>query len=113
MCILAESSHMQKLLQDPDTEEISLAWDLSPIKYVKAAIDNVEDCLAKNFNGRKLPKKCAKFPFATNHRPEIDLSHEELDDKLCNCYQSQMGVLHWMAELGRVDTMTEVSELAS
>jgi hypothetical protein len=79
---------------------------------VKAAIDNVEDYLAKNFNGRKLPKKCAKSPFASNYRPELDLS-PELDDKLCNYYQSQIGVLRWMVELGRVDIITEVSELAS
>ena len=72
-------------VQDPDTEEISLAWGLSPTKYVKAAIDNVEEYLAKNFNGRKLPKKCARSPFATNCRPEMDLS-AELDDKLCNYY---------------------------
>ena len=79
---------------------------------VKAAIDNVEDHLAKNFNGCKSPEKCAKSPFASNCRPKLDLS-PELDDELCNCCQSQMGVLRWMAELGRVDTMTEVSELAS
>ena len=79
-------------VQDPDAEEISLAWGLSPAKCVKATIDNVEDHLAKNLRGRKLHKKCAKSPFASNYRPELDLS-PELDDKLCNCCQSQMGVL--------------------
>ena len=79
---------------------------------MKAAIDNVEEYLAKNFDGRKLPKKCARSPFATNYRPELDLS-PEIDDKLCNYYQSQIGVLRWMVELGRVDTITEVSKLAS
>ena len=52
----------QAEVQDPDTEEISLAWGPSPAECVKAAVGNVEDYLAKNFRGRKLPKKCAKSP---------------------------------------------------
>ena len=71
----------------------------------------MEEYLAKNF-GRKLPKKCAKSPFASNYRPELDLT-PELDSTLCSYYQSQIGILCWVVELGRVDIITEVSELSS
>ena len=36
-----------------------------------------------------------------------------LDPILCSYYQSQIGILRGMVELGRIDTITEVSELAS
>jgi hypothetical protein len=32
---------------------------------------------------------------------------------MCSYYQSQIGILRWMVELGRIDIITEVSELAS
>ena len=37
----------------------------------------------------------------------------ELDPKRAQYYQSLIGVLHWIVELGRIDVMTEVSKLAS
>ena len=37
----------------------------------------------------------------------------ELWPKEANYYQCQIGVLHWMVEIGRVDIITEVSTLAS
>ena len=100
------------IMEDPNTGLTCEAWGLSPTKYVQAAIDNVEEYLAKNFGGRKLPKKCAKAPFASDYRPELDLT-PELDPTLCSYYQSQIGILRWMVELGRVDIITEVSELSS
>ena len=47
-----------------DHGELVCTWSLSPTKYVQAAIKNVEEYLDKEFNGRKLPKKHAKGPFA-------------------------------------------------
>ena len=43
---------------------------------------------------------------------ELDES-TELDFERTNYYQSQVGVLHWTVELGRVDIIMEVSTLAS
>jgi len=37
----------------------------------------------------------------------------ELDAKRANYYQPQVGVLHWIVKIGRVDIITEVSNLAS
>ena len=42
----------------------------------------------------------------------MDLS-DELGPILLNYYQSQIGVLIWMVEFGRIDIITEVSMLAS
>ena len=37
----------------------------------------------------------------------------ELDAEQSSFYQSQIGVLRWMVEIGRVDIITDVSELSS
>ena len=94
------------------TDGPTTAWGLSPTKYVSAAINNVEEYLAKHYNGRKFPKNHAQAPFATGYRPELDMT-PELGTKESSYYQSQIGILRWMVELGRVDIITEVSELAS
>ena len=40
-------------------------------------------------------------------------SSYELGPILLNYYQTQIGVLRWMVELGRINIITEVSMLAS
>jgi hypothetical protein len=87
------------------------AWGISPTKYVREAVTNVDNYLAKNMNGRKQPKKNATSPFANGYRPELDIS-PVLDPVLCSYYQSQIGILRWMVELGRIDIITEVSEVS-
>ena len=83
------------------------AWALFPTKYVQAAIANdIEEYLvSKNYNGRKLPRKHAKAPFANGYQPELDLTNE-LNDTDSTYYQSQIGILRWMVELGRVDIIS-------
>jgi hypothetical protein len=58
-----------------------------------------------------LPKR-APTPFLQGYRPEMDIS-AELDPERASYFQSQIGVLRWCVELGRVDIITEVSLLAS
>ena len=58
-----------------------------------------------------LPRR-APTPFAQGYAPEMDTS-KELGMKETSFYQSQIGVLRWMVELGCVDIITEVSMLAS
>ena len=64
-----------------------------------------------SMHGHMLPKK-VYVPRLTNYCAELDMS-PELDSKQANYYQSQIGVLHWIVKLGRVDIQTEVSMLAS
>jgi hypothetical protein len=87
-----------------------VAWGMSPSQYVQEAVKNVEEYLArKGLPG--LPKRAAT-PFAPLYRPELDVS-EELDPETASYYQSQVGILRWMVEIGRVDMITEISLLAS
>jgi hypothetical protein len=87
------------------------AWGISPSKYVQEAVRNVEEYIKKTFNGRTLLKR-APTPFENDYAPELDTT-PVLDPAQANFYQSQIGVLRWMVELGRYDIITETSLLAS
>lgn len=68
--------------------------------------------LDKEENKRwKLPAK-AETPMTTSYRPELDVS-PELGPKEASYYQSLIGILRWIVELGRVDICLEVSMLSS
>ena len=81
------------------------AWSMLPAKYIKEAISNIKDYLQQQGNGLRLPSKAIN-PFETEYRPELDTT-KELDAKTANFYQSQIGILRWMVEIGRVDIITE------
>jgi hypothetical protein len=87
------------------------AWAMSASKYVQEATSNVEDYLKREYNGRTLARKAAT-PMKTSYRPELDIS-EELTPEQSSYYQSQIGILRWAVELGRVGILTEVSMLSS
>ena len=59
--------------------------------------------------GKKLAAK-ALTPMKSNYRPEIDIT-KELGEDESSYYQSLIGVLRWIVELGRVDICCEVSML--
>ena len=46
------------------------------------------------------------------YRPEVDGS-EELDDEVATYYQSLIGILRWIVELGYIDVGVKASMLAS
>lgn len=85
------------------------AWAFSSSKYVQESVANVEKELAKT--GGKLPAS-AKAPLSANYRPELDMS-PELEAADASYYQSLIGVLRWIVELGRVDITCEVSMMSS
>jgi hypothetical protein len=74
------------------------AWAKSPSKYVQEAVQNIEDYLKREHDGRTLVKK-ANTPFKTGYRPELDVS-AELDPERASFFQSQIGILRWAVELG-------------
>jgi hypothetical protein len=51
-------------------------------------------------------------PWPHDYVSELDVT-PALDPAMAQYYQSQIGVLLWIAELGRIDIVTEVSKLAS
>ena len=57
-------------------------------------------------------EKRAPTPLRQGYRPELDVT-PELNAKEANYYQSLIGILGWAVELGRIDIITEVSELSS
>ena len=88
-----------------------VAWGMSPSKYIQEAVQNCEKHLDKQYEGCKMAKKVAS-PYAAGYEPELDIS-EPLGPDDATYFQSQISVLRWMIELGRIDIITEVSKLAS
>ena len=85
------------------------AWAFSSARYIKSAVKNVKDHLkSKNLS---LPTK-ADTPMSYGYRPEQDTS-DELNASDAAYYQSLIGILRWIVELGRPDICVEVSMLAS
>ena len=83
---------------------------MSPSKYAQEAIDTAEKYVKKELGMTGLPKT-GSGPWPSNYIAELDET-EELDAKVANYYQSLVGILHWMVELGRVDIITEALVLA-
>ena len=87
------------------------SWKMSPSKYVCEACKNCKDHLNNNFDVRyKLPKQ-APNPFFMGYEAELDTS-KLYDLEEASYFQSIIGVMHWMIEIGRVDIVIEVSMLS-
>ena len=84
------------------------AWGFSSSQYVQRAVKNVEEYVGK----RDWLLPCANTPITTVYRPELDVTHE-LNPPDAAYYQSLIGTLHLMVELGRVDICLEVSMMSS
>jgi hypothetical protein len=84
-----------------------VAWVMSSSKYVQSDVQNVQEYLAV-LPGDQMFLKKASAPFAGGYKTEIDES-PELDPAMSNLYQSQIGILRWCVELGRIDIITEAS----
>jgi hypothetical protein len=86
-----------------------VCWSFSSSQYVQNAVSNVEKYLDER--DLKLPNRC-KSPWPSNYKPELDIS-PELSPTDAAYFQSLIGVLRWIVELGRGDICTEVSAMAS
>ena len=84
-------------------------WTMSSQKYVKAAIDNTEEVLART--DQRLPTKCGT-PLKSGYRPELGTSPELKQDGLQR-YQELIGMLRWAVELGRVDILLETALMST
>ncbi len=85
-----------------------IRWALSSVQYVKEAIRNIETYLCQH--NRTLWK--ASQPYPSSYHPELDIT-PLLDEEGINFYQSQLSILRWMVELGRLDIYINVSLLSS
>ena len=100
--------NVRKVVLDNGVE----AWAFGSSQYCQNAVKGVKAWLSKGENQRwKMPKN-ANTPMRTIYRPELDIS-KELTPELGAYYQSLIGILRWMVEIGRVDICLEVSMMSS
>ena len=85
------------------------AWGLSSSKYIQDSISNVERKMATK--GLKL-RPNVRAPLSNKYRPELD-SSPELSVEDASWYQSMIGILRWIVEMGRIDICVEVSMMSS
>ena len=76
------------------------AWTFSSIHYFQEAVSNVEKFL-QDLNGSMLSMNI-NTPLFNGYRPELDIS-PELDGADGAYYQSFIGIIWWMVELGIID----------
>ena len=94
---------MVQLLNGVDAYAVSMSQ-----QYIQEAVKNVKGHLKKR--NLALPKK-ALMPMMANYSPELDAS-DELDTEDATYYQSLIGILRWIVEMGRVDICMEASALS-
>ena len=88
------------------------AWAFSSSQYVQTAVKNVEAYLdSQDSKHWRMPNK-ADTSLTTTYRPELDVSRE-LNVADAAYYQSLIGILRWIVELGQVDVCLEVSMMSS
>ena len=87
-------------------------WSFSSSQYVQSAIKNVEVYIRRPKNSHlKIPSK-AETPLMMSYRPELDVSSEMMPRDSAY-YQSLIGILWWIVELGRIDICLEVLMMSS
>lgn len=97
---------------DDETNSIINAWSMSADSHIKKALDVIEDRMSRD-NVRFRSKKTAESPFSSqDYRPELDTSELCNDDQV-EFFQSLIGILRWLCELGRLDILTETSLLST
>jgi hypothetical protein len=84
------------------------AWAFSLSQYVQEAVKNVEQYLLSK--GGKLPNR-AKTPMRPSYQPELDIT-PELTPINAAYFQSVIGILRWIVELGSINICLETSMLS-
>ena len=96
----------------PDSENNISCWAMSGDSHIRKALEVVESVMAKDGVRFRASNKCATHPFSTqSYRPELDTT-EYCDEHQTKLFQSFVGILRWLCELGRVDILTETSVLS-
>ena len=88
------------------------AWSFSSSQYVQSAIKIVEENVGRPENPHlKIPLQ-VETPLTMSYRPELDV-FSELTSRDSTYYQSLIGIVRWVVELGRIDICVEVSMMSS
>ena len=83
-------------------------WSLSPPKYEQEAIRNYKNHQKDNYSGEYEFNTNPPNPFPLCYEPDMDVSPMMSPDE-ASYYQTIIGVMRWMVELGCVDIAVEVS----
>ena len=88
------------------------AWTFSSAQYFQTAVKNVEVYLVSEDSKHwKMPNNSDTL-LTTTYWPELDITRK-LDVADAAYYQSLIGILRWIVELGQVDVCLEVSMMSS
>ena len=87
-------------------------WSFSSSQYVQTAVKNVETHMVKINGARWQLPAMADTLLKASYHPELDVS-PELYATNSAYYQSLIGVLRWIVELGCVDVCLEVLMMSS
>ena len=103
---------ISKYLIDDDISRTT-CWAMSADSHVKKALEVVQAKLNADDVYFKGPKKAPEHPFSSqSYRPELDTT-ELCNDEQTQLYQSLIGIMTWLCEIGRIDILTEKSILAT
>ena len=99
--------------QANDDNSIPLCWAMSADSHIKKALEIVNTRMRECGVIFKPSKKTSSHPFSSqSYKPELDMSQECNEDQV-ELYQSLIGIMRWLCEIGRVDILTETSLLST
>ena len=87
------------------------SWATYHSKYIQEAVKNTEYHLAKEQSSVKLVKRVST-PVMRDCKPELDV-RPKLRSTEALYYQSQIGFLQWMTNIGYIDMIIDVSKVAN
>ena len=88
-------------------------WAMSSDSHIKKALEVVKKKMSECGVVFRPSNKTTEHPFSSqSYRPELDTS-EECNEEQVEFYQSMIGLLRWLCEIGRVDILTETSLLST
>ena len=86
---------------------------MSADSHIKKALDVVKNRMREYEVSFKSSDKTTEHSFSSqSYRPELDVS-EECDKDQVEFYQSLVGILRWLCEIGRLAILTETSLLST
>ena len=95
-----------------DSDTILSCWAMSGESHIRKALEVVDSLMTREGVRFRTSKKSASHPFSTQmYRPELDTT-EYCNVEQVKMYQSLVGILRWLCELGRVDILMETSALS-
>jgi hypothetical protein len=87
-------------------------WAMGSDSHLRKALQVVESRMMMDGVRFRPTNKTSEHPFSTSkYRPELDFT-EYCNDEQTQLFQSLIGILRWLCEIGRIDILTEVSTLS-